>query len=131
MASASALNDVNVLASQSAVYQLPSQWSTAFRTLYNAVAPANGKFEVPFGLYECGWDTIMVAQAATNQAKSFDTTALTSALENFKTQSSPLYLIQSYVYSASKHTPTADLSKTTLASPYTKDGKFLPFGQQG
>lgn len=131
MASPAALNQVNVLAADSAIYTPPSQWSPALTTLYNAVKPASGTFEVPFGLYECGWDTIMVAQAAANQAKSFDTTALTSALENLKAQSSPLYLIQSYVYSASKHTPTADLSKTTLASPYTKDGKFLPFGQQG
>jgi branched-chain amino acid transport system substrate-binding protein len=130
MASASALENVNVLASDSAVYQPPAQWSTAFKTLYKAVVPANGKFEVPFGLYECGWDTIMVAQAAANQAKSFDTVALTNALQNFQTQSSPLYLIQSYKYSATQHTPVADLSKVTLASPYTKDGRFLPFGQK-
>jgi branched-chain amino acid transport system substrate-binding protein len=130
MASASALNQVNVLANDSAVYQPPSKWSAAFKTLYKAVAPASGKFEVPFGLYETGWDTIMVAQAAANQAKSFDTTALTNALQNLKTQSSPLYLIQSYKYTATQHTPVADLSQVTLASPYTKDGRFLPFGQK-
>jgi branched-chain amino acid transport system substrate-binding protein len=130
MASAAALNDVNVLASQSAIYQPPSQWSAALKTLYKAVAPASGTFVVPFGLYESGWDTIMVAQAAANQAKSFDAVALTDALQSLKDQSNPLFLIGSYKYSADKHTPVADLATTTLASPYTKDGRFLPFGQK-
>jgi branched-chain amino acid transport system substrate-binding protein len=130
MASASALDNVNVLASQSAVYQPPSQWSTAFKTLYKAVAPAGGKFEVPFGLYADGWDTIMVAQAAANQAKSFTATALTNAMQNLQNPSNPLFLVQSYKYTATQHTPIADLSKSTLASPYTKDGRFLPFGQK-
>jgi branched-chain amino acid transport system substrate-binding protein len=129
MATAAELNQVDVLASQSAIYTPPSQWSPALTTLYNAVKPASGTFEVPFDLYECGWDTIMVAAAAANQAKSFDPAALTSALENLKAQSSPLYLIESYHYGATQHTPVPDLSKATLASPYTKDGKYLPFGQ--
>ena len=70
----------------SAIYKPLSQQSPAFQTLYNAVMPESGTFEVPFVLYECGWDAIMVAQAAATQAESFTHTALTQALESLKAQ---------------------------------------------
>jgi branched-chain amino acid transport system substrate-binding protein len=129
MASAAALKGVNVLAQPSAIYKPLSEQNAAFTTLYTAVKPASGTFEVPFDLYECGWDTIMVAQAAANQAKSFDAQAMTNALQTLKAQTSPLYLLGNYKYSASQHSPVPDIAASTLASPYTKNGQDLPFGQ--
>ena len=114
MASAAALKGVNVLAQPSAIYKPLSEQNAAFTTLYNAVKPASGTFEVPFVLYECGWDTIMVAQAAANQAKSFDPQALTNALQTLKAQTSPLYLLGNYKYSASQHSPVPDVAASTL-----------------
>jgi branched-chain amino acid transport system substrate-binding protein len=129
MASAAALQGVSVLAQHSAIYEPISQESAAFRVLYNAVLPKSGTFEVPFDLYECGWDSVMVASVAATQAKSFDTEALTQAMQKLQDPTSPLFLLGSYHYSATQHTPNPDLSQTTLASPYTKNGMDLPFGQ--
>ncbi len=129
MASAAALKGVSVLAQPSAIYKPLSEQSAAVNALYNAVLPKSGTFEVPFTLYGCGWDSVMVASAAATQAKSFTTEAMTQAMQNLKDPTNPLFVLGSYNYSATQHTPTPNLSQTTLASPYTKDGLDLPFGQ--
>jgi branched-chain amino acid transport system substrate-binding protein len=129
MASAAALQGVSVLAQPYAIYKPISQQSAAFQTLYHAVLPASGTFEVPFDLYAGGWDCVMVASAAATQAKSFTTAAMTEAMQSLTDPNSPLFLLGPYQYSATQHTPIPDLSHTTLASPYTKDGLDLPFGQ--
>lgn len=129
MASASELQGVSVLTTQNEVYVPLSQHSQAFQTLYNATLPASGTFAVPFLLYEFGWDDIMVLKAAATQAGSSSTEALTQALETLKDPTAPDFLLGPYHYSASVHTAIADLNAAVLASPYTKDGQSLPFGQ--
>jgi branched-chain amino acid transport system substrate-binding protein len=129
MASASELKGVSVLSTQNEVYVPLSQHSQAFQTLYNAVKPASGTFEVPFLLYAFGWDDIMVAKAAATQAGSVSTEAMTHALENLKDPTAPDFLLGPYHYTASVHTAIADLNAAVLVSPYTKDGQSLPFGQ--
>lgn len=129
MASAAALQGVSVLAQDSAIYEPISQESAAFKALETAVLPKSGTFLVPFDLYECGWDSVMVASAAATQAKSFTTAAMTQAMQKLTDPTNPLFLLGSYHYTATQHTPSPDLSKTTLASPYTKAGMDLPFGQ--
>jgi branched-chain amino acid transport system substrate-binding protein len=129
LASAAALKGVSVLTQQSGVYKPLSSQSAAFQTLYKDVLPASGTFQVPFDLYEFGWDDIMVAKAVATQAGSFDAAAMTKALEHLKDPSSPLFLLGAYHYSPTSHSVIADLSLTTLGSPYTKGGQSLPFGQ--
>jgi branched-chain amino acid transport system substrate-binding protein len=129
MASAAALKGVSVLAQSSAIYKPLSQESAATQYLYHAVLPKSGTFEVPFNLYGCGWDSVMVASAAATQAKSFTTAAMTQAMQTLQDPANPLFVLGTYHYSATQHTPSPDLSQTTLASPYTKDGLDLPFGQ--
>jgi branched-chain amino acid transport system substrate-binding protein len=131
LASAAQLKGVSVLTQQSGVYKPLSQQSKAFQTLYKAVLPSSGKFEVPLDLYEFGWDDIMVAKVTATQAGSFGAAAMTSALEHLKDQSNPLFLLSKYHYSPASHSVIADLTKTTLGSPYTKGGQSLPFGQTG
>jgi branched-chain amino acid transport system substrate-binding protein len=129
MANASELQSVSVLSTQNQVYVPLTQHSPAFQTLYNAVLPASGTFEVPFLLYAFGWDDIMVLQAAATQAGSFTTQAMTQALENLNNPTAPDFLLGPYHYSSTVHTAIADLSQAVLVSPYTKDGQSLPFGQ--
>jgi branched-chain amino acid transport system substrate-binding protein len=129
IASASALKGVDVLSSTPQVYKPLSTQSAAFKMLYKAVAPKNGAFAVTFLLYEFGWDEIMVAQAAAKQAGSFGTAPMTQAMEHLKDTNNPMYLLGTYQYSATSHTPIRSLSEATLASPYTKNGQSLPFGQ--
>jgi branched-chain amino acid transport system substrate-binding protein len=131
MASAAALKGVSVLSTQNEVYVPLSQHSKAFQTLYNAVKPASGTFQVPFLLYEFGWDDVMVAKAAATQAGSITTEAMTHALESLKDPTAPQFLLGPYHYTASTHTAIADLNAAVLVSPYTKDGQSLPFGQTG
>jgi branched-chain amino acid transport system substrate-binding protein len=129
MASASELKGVSVLSTRNQVYLPLSRHSKAFQTLYKAVLPASGTFEVPFLLYAFGWDDILVAKAAATQAGSVSTEAMTHALENLKDPTAPDFLLGPYHYTASVHTAIADLNAAVLVSPYTKDGQSLPFGQ--
>jgi branched-chain amino acid transport system substrate-binding protein len=131
LASPQELTNVSILEpNKSLLYKPFDQQGAAFQTLYKAVAPKSGTFEAPFDLYELGWDDIFLAKAAATQAGSFASAALTHALENLKATTSPDYFDGPYRYSAAQHTPFADLSLATLASPYDKDGQSLPFGQK-
>jgi len=131
LASPSQLTGVSILSQTNEVYAPISQKSAAFQTLYKAVEPSSGTFEVPFLLYEFGWDDIMVADATATQAKAFDGPSMANALETLKDTTNPNYLLGPYKYSPSVHTAIADLNESILASPYSKDGQPLPFGQTG
>ncbi len=110
MANASELQGVSVLSTQNQVYVPLTQHSPAFQTLYNAVLPASGTFEVPFLLYAFGWDDIMVLQAAATQAGSFTTQAMTQALENLNNPTAPDFLLGPYHYSSTQCTPPSPIS---------------------
>jgi branched-chain amino acid transport system substrate-binding protein len=126
------LTNVSVLATnKSQIYKPLSQRDEAFQTLYKDVLPKSGTFSAPFGLYADGWDDIILAKAAATQAGSFASTAMTQALENLKDSTDPSFINGPYKYSASQHSPIADIDLADLASPYTKDGQYLPFGQTG
>jgi branched-chain amino acid transport system substrate-binding protein len=128
LASNAELTGVSILSQKNEIYAPLSQHDTAFQTLYNAAKPSGG---IPFLLYEYGWDSIMVDTAAAVQAKSFDGPALAQALESLTDSNDPNFLLGPYKYSSSVHTAIPDLGAALLASPYSKDGQPLPFGQTG
>ena len=132
LATPAQLTNISVLATnKSQIYKPLSQRSQAFQALYNTVKPKSGTFTAPFGLYADGWDDIILAKVAATQAGSFDSQALTHALENIKDSTDPSFINGPYKYSSSQHSPIADVNLADLASPYQKDGQYLPFGQTG
>jgi branched-chain amino acid transport system substrate-binding protein len=128
LASNTALTGVSILSQKNEIYAPLSQHNAAFQTLYKAAKPSGG---IPFLLYEYGWDSILVDTAAAVQAKSFDGPALAQALESLTDSNDPNFLLGPYKYSPSVHTAIPNLGAALLASPYSKDGQPLPFGQTG
>lgn len=130
LASAAELKGVSVLVQKSEIYKPLSQQNTAFKTLFNTVKPSESA-SVPFNLYAFGWDDLVLAKVAGDQAKAVDAESMTKALENLSDPSDPNFILGSYKYSAQQHSPIADTTQSELASPYSKFGLNLPFGQTG
>jgi branched-chain amino acid transport system substrate-binding protein len=124
------LKGVSVSSNKATIYEPVDQRPPAFQTFYNAVQAQGGKFDQPIAIYGIAYDVVQLAKLAAEQAKSTDTQAMTQALENLQ-QPSPLPYVTyaSEQFSSTKHSPTLDPNNTVQASPYSKDGQALPFGQ--
>lgn len=130
LASPSQLNGVSVATIKTFIYKPLAQQSQAFQTFFNDTKAQGANFSQSIVIYTIGWDTIMLAKLAAEQAKSTSTVAMTHALENLTPPANPPYV--SYTvekYSAAQHSPILSPADDTVASPFLRDGQFLPLGQ--
>jgi hypothetical protein len=83
---------------------------------------------VPITLYSFGYDTVILAALAAQQAKSASPAAMTEALVHLKAPATPYWVtLKSYRYTSADHQPTTSLSSwTEIAPAHLTDGQYNP-----
>src|ERR1700722_1454067 len=107
----------------------PAQQTTAFKTFYQGVTALNGG-RFTFGINDeiVGWDDVIVAVAAANEAHSTNAAAMQAAAESLTTADAPLWMGPAPIgYSATNHYPVYGPSVWVYvpAGP-TIDGSIKP-----
>jgi branched-chain amino acid transport system substrate-binding protein len=109
------------------LYTPPAMRSVALRDFFNSLS-ALGRITVPITVYSFGYDTVILAALAAQQAKSTSAAAMAKALVHLKAPATPYWVtLKGYGYTVTDHQPATSLSSwTEIAPAHLTDGQYNP-----
>lgn len=113
------------------LYKPLSQESQAYKTFVRLTKAEGSNFVEPIVIYSLAYDVPIMAMLAGDQARSVNSSALASALENLRQPNPAPYVTYPVIkFSSTQHSPILSANLAAVATPYLKDGLYVPVGSK-